>query len=177
MRALLGSRGAQAAVSADAAQAQDAGTRLGIEFFPWSNIKTLHDGLKLVEDAGHDTAGVVIDVWHIERAHTPVADLASVLGNTCQHGCFNYSHHWIEGCNFDGNGQYTRFQPGGGQQTLSTGNTTLGGPPMFANPNLPSLGSIPRYPARKPPYRRDVECHENALPKVNENAVRGTPGP
>ncbi len=61
-----------------AVQAQDAGTRLGIEFFPWSNIKTLHDGLRLVEDAGHHAAGVVIDVWHIHRAHTPVADLASV---------------------------------------------------------------------------------------------------
>ena len=61
-----------------ATQAQNAGTRLGIEFFPWSNIKTLHDGLKLVEDAGHATAGVVIDAWHIERAHTPVAELASV---------------------------------------------------------------------------------------------------
>jgi sugar phosphate isomerase/epimerase len=64
-----------------AVQAQDAGTRLGIEFFPWSNIKSLHDGLRLVEDAGHDTAGVVIDVWHIHRAHTPVADLASVPPN------------------------------------------------------------------------------------------------
>ena len=61
-----------------ATQAHDAGTRLGIEFFPWSNIKTLHDGLRLVEGAGHPTAGVVIDVWHIERAHTPVEDLASV---------------------------------------------------------------------------------------------------
>jgi sugar phosphate isomerase/epimerase len=37
-----------------AAQAHDAGTRLGIEFFPWSNIKALHDGLRLVDDAGHD---------------------------------------------------------------------------------------------------------------------------
>ena len=61
-----------------AAQADGVGIRLGLEFFPWSNIKTLHDGLRLVEDAGHDAAGVVIDVWHIERAHTPVADLASV---------------------------------------------------------------------------------------------------
>jgi sugar phosphate isomerase/epimerase len=61
-----------------AAQADGVGARLGLEFFPWSNIKTLHDGLRLVEDAGHDAAGVVIDVWHIERAHTPVADLASV---------------------------------------------------------------------------------------------------
>jgi virulence factor Mce-like protein len=99
-------------------------------------------------------------------------------------GVENYKEFWQsqvalsgESQNFDGNGQYTRFQPGGGTQTLSTGNTNLGGPPMFANPNLPSLGSIPRYPARKPPYRRDVKCHNNALPKVNENAVRGTPGP
>jgi virulence factor Mce-like protein len=99
-------------------------------------------------------------------------------------GVENYKEFWQsqvalsgESQNFDGNGGYTRFQPGGGVQTLSTGETRLGGAPLFANPNLPSLGSIPKYPARKPPYRRDVKCHTNALPKVNENAVRGTPGP
>jgi Xylose isomerase-like TIM barrel len=36
-----------------AAQADGVGTRLGIEFFPWSNIKNLHAGLRLVEAAGH----------------------------------------------------------------------------------------------------------------------------
>jgi virulence factor Mce-like protein len=99
-------------------------------------------------------------------------------------GVENYKEFWQsqvalsgESQNFDGNGGYTRFQPGGGAQTLSTGRTRLGGAPLFANPNLPSLGSIPVYPDRKPPYRRDVECHTNALPKVNENAVRGAPGP
>ena len=61
-----------------AAQAEGVGTRLGLEFFPWSNITSLKDGLALVEDAGHDAAGVVIDAWHIERAGTPVTDLASV---------------------------------------------------------------------------------------------------
>lgn len=61
-----------------AEQAAGVGTRLGIEFFPWANIATLRDGLQLVEDCGHDAAGVVIDVWHIERAGTPVGDLASV---------------------------------------------------------------------------------------------------
>jgi sugar phosphate isomerase/epimerase len=61
-----------------ATQAADVGARLGLEFFPWSNIKTMHDGLQLVEDAGHDGAGVVIDTWHIDRGHTPIADLASV---------------------------------------------------------------------------------------------------
>jgi sugar phosphate isomerase/epimerase len=54
------------------------GTRLGLEFFPWSNTKDLHAGLRLIDDAGHAAAGLVIDVWHIERAHTPVGDLASV---------------------------------------------------------------------------------------------------
>jgi sugar phosphate isomerase/epimerase len=61
-----------------ATQAQSVGVRLGIEFFPWSNIKTLHDGLQLVADAGNDAGGVVIDTWHIARAHTPPADLATV---------------------------------------------------------------------------------------------------
>ena len=61
-----------------ATQASGVGARLGIEFFPWSNIKTLHDGLRLVADAGHDAGGVVIDSWHIARAHTPIADLTSV---------------------------------------------------------------------------------------------------
>jgi len=61
-----------------AAQSHDVGARLGIEFFPWSNVKTLHDGLRLVEDAGHPGGGVVIDTWHVARAHTPPGDLAAV---------------------------------------------------------------------------------------------------
>ncbi|MFI6252159.1 sugar phosphate isomerase/epimerase family protein [Streptomyces sp. NPDC051016] len=61
-----------------AAQADGAGARLGIEFLPWSNIKTVHDGLRLVEAAGHPAGGLIIDVWHTERAHTPPAELALV---------------------------------------------------------------------------------------------------
>lgn len=72
-------RGRWAAKFAElAAQAQDVGARLGIEFFPWSNVKSLHDGLRLVDDAGHEAGGVIIDTWHIARGHTPPADLASV---------------------------------------------------------------------------------------------------
>jgi sugar phosphate isomerase/epimerase len=61
-----------------AAQADGVGARLGIEFFPWANINSLHEGLKLVEDAGHQAGGVIIDTWHIARANTPPSDLASV---------------------------------------------------------------------------------------------------
>jgi sugar phosphate isomerase/epimerase len=61
-----------------AAQAADAGTRLGIEFLPWSNIRTVHDALRLVEDAGHPAGGLVIDVWHVERAGTSPDELAAL---------------------------------------------------------------------------------------------------
>ena len=61
-----------------AEDARQAGTRVGLEFLPWSNIRTVHDGLRLVGDAGHDAGGLVIDVWHTERAGTPPAELAGV---------------------------------------------------------------------------------------------------
>ncbi|MEV8504990.1 TIM barrel protein [Actinoplanes sp. NPDC051475] len=61
-----------------ATEATDAGTRIGLEFLPWSNIKTVHDGLDLVQAADHPAGGLIIDVWHTERAHTPPADLAQV---------------------------------------------------------------------------------------------------
>ncbi len=62
----------------DHTEAQEAGTKVGLEFLPWSNIKTVHDGLRLVQDAGHEAGGLIIDVWHTERAHTPPAALAAV---------------------------------------------------------------------------------------------------
>jgi sugar phosphate isomerase/epimerase len=61
-----------------AGQAADAGARLGIEFLPWSNIPTASDALRLVEDAGHPAGGIVVDVWHVERAGTPAAELAEL---------------------------------------------------------------------------------------------------
>lgn len=64
-----------------AAQADGVGARLGIEFLPWSNLRTVYDGLRLVEAADHPAGGLIIDVWHTERAHTPPADLADVPGS------------------------------------------------------------------------------------------------
>jgi sugar phosphate isomerase/epimerase len=61
-----------------AAEAHEAGTKVGIEFLPWSNIKTVHEGLRLVHDAGHPAGGLIIDVWHTERAKTPPSLLAAV---------------------------------------------------------------------------------------------------
>ncbi|MEU1306932.1 sugar phosphate isomerase/epimerase family protein [Streptomyces shenzhenensis] len=63
-----------------AAQAGGVGARLGVEFLPWSNLKTVHDGLRLVEAADHPAGGLIIDVWHTERAGTAPAELAKVPG-------------------------------------------------------------------------------------------------
>lgn len=74
----LGAEVAPGPLGASLRLADGVGARLGIEFFPWANINNLHEGLKLVEDAGHKAGGVIIDTWHIARADTPTSELASV---------------------------------------------------------------------------------------------------
>lgn len=61
-----------------AAQASDSGARLGIEFMPWANIGNVDEALRLVDEAGHDDGGVVIDAWHTERGGTDPAHLATL---------------------------------------------------------------------------------------------------
>jgi sugar phosphate isomerase/epimerase len=58
--------------------AAEHGTRVALEFLPWSNVADLHEGVALVEAAGHPAVGLLVDAWHIGRADTPVADLADL---------------------------------------------------------------------------------------------------
>jgi phospholipid/cholesterol/gamma-HCH transport system substrate-binding protein len=88
-------------------------------------------------------------------------------------GLANYKEFWQtmtslsgESQNFDGNGSYTRFQTGGSQQTVSTGNTTFGGPPLFGNAAEQPLGTRPARPATKPPYNRKVPCYKSTPPNL-----------
>jgi phospholipid/cholesterol/gamma-HCH transport system substrate-binding protein len=79
-----------------------------------------------------------------------------------------------ESQNFDGNGSYTRFQPGGGDQTVSTGQVPgLGA--LFGNATAAPLGTRPAFPRTRPPYRRDVACHRNARPNLNSAAIGAGP--
>ncbi len=75
-----------------------------------------------------------------------------------------------ESQNFDGNGPYVRFQPGGGTETRSTGRSNLGSQGFF-RPASPPLGTRPRFPGRRPPYRPDQPCFEQPLPDVNSAPV------
>jgi virulence factor Mce-like protein len=78
-----------------------------------------------------------------------------------------------EGQNFDANGQYVRYQIGGGSTTRSTGRSNLGSEAFF-NTAAPSLGTRPAFPGRRPPYRPDQPCFRQELPDVN-GAVTGPP--
>src|SRR3712207_8711478 len=60
----------------------------------------------------------------------------TTLFRSIETGVENYKEFWYtmvglagESQNFDGNGQYVRFQPGGGTQTLSSGRSNSGIPP------------------------------------------------
>jgi phospholipid/cholesterol/gamma-HCH transport system substrate-binding protein len=97
-------------------------------------------------------------------------------------GAENYKEFWYamvglagEGQNFDGNGMYVRFQPGGGDQTISTGKIgPLTGDTLFANAVAKPLGTRPAFPGKRTPYKPDVPCYTNQIPDVN-GAATGPP--
>ncbi len=95
-------------------------------------------------------------------------------------GLPNYKEFWqamvglsSESSNFDGNGQYTRFQPGGGDQSVHTGLSQSG--QLFGNAASKPLGTQPKFPGREPPYNSKVACYKNALPNLNNAPVGSGP--
>jgi phospholipid/cholesterol/gamma-HCH transport system substrate-binding protein len=80
-----------------------------------------------------------------------------------------------EGQNFDGNGQYVRFQTGGGAQQLSVGRDSNNSGQVFGNNVAVPLGNRPYFPGKRPPYRPDVPCYTQSTPDVNGPASAKTP--
>jgi phospholipid/cholesterol/gamma-HCH transport system substrate-binding protein len=95
-------------------------------------------------------------------------------------GLPNYKEFWqamvglsSESQNFDGNGQYTRFQPGGGDQSVSTGVSPSG--KLFGNASAKPLGTQPKSPGKEPPYNATFPCYRNALPDLNNAPIGSGP--
>jgi len=99
----------------------------------------------------------------------------------------NYKEFWYtmvglagEGANFDANGPMVRFQPGGGDQTISTGKNggAVGdqdaGQVLFSNPAAKPLGTRPAYPSLRPPYVSKVPCYKSKIPDLS-GAPTGPP--
>jgi ABC-type transporter Mla subunit MlaD len=96
-------------------------------------------------------------------------------------GAENYKEFWYtmvglagEGQNFDGNGMYVRFQPGGGDQTISMGGSGGLADKLFANAILKPLGTRPAFPGKRPPYKPDAPCYKSTPPNLN-GAPTGPP--
>jgi sugar phosphate isomerase/epimerase len=61
-----------------AVQAADVGTRVALEPLPFSNITDFRLAAELVATADHPAAGLVVDIWHLERGPSTLADLAAI---------------------------------------------------------------------------------------------------
>jgi sugar phosphate isomerase/epimerase len=64
-----------------AAQAADVGTRVALEPLPFSNITDFLVAAELVTEADHPAAGLVVDIWHLERGPSTLSDLAQIPGD------------------------------------------------------------------------------------------------
>jgi virulence factor Mce-like protein len=95
-------------------------------------------------------------------------------------GLPNYKEFWqamvglsSESSNFDGNGQYTRFQPGGGDQSVNTGLSPEG--QLFGNAAAKPLGTQPKAPGKEPPYNSKVACYKSGVPDLNNAPIGAGP--
>jgi len=70
------------------------------------------------------------------------------------------------GQNFTGNGYYTRFQPGGGANPVSTGTGTGDTGSRYGNATVAGGGTRPAK-APKGPYKPNVACHTQPVPNLN----------
>ena len=64
-----------------AQQAAEVGTRVALEPLPFSNITDFGVAAELVAAAYHPAAGLVVDIWHLERGPSTLADLAQIPGD------------------------------------------------------------------------------------------------
>jgi sugar phosphate isomerase/epimerase len=56
--------------------ARRSGTRVALELTPLTNLETLAQGVALVQGAGGNNAGLLLDLWHMSRAGIPWDDIA-----------------------------------------------------------------------------------------------------
>jgi sugar phosphate isomerase/epimerase len=59
-------------------EAREHGTRILFEMMPFANIDTLEDSIALVEEAGEDNGGLILDLWHVVRMGIPYERLRRI---------------------------------------------------------------------------------------------------
>jgi sugar phosphate isomerase/epimerase len=61
-------------------RAADHGLVVGLEFLPFTNILTVDDARRIVEEAGRPNGGLCMDIWHFTRGASTAEMLAAVPG-------------------------------------------------------------------------------------------------
>ena len=111
----------------------------------------------------------------------PTGDL--VIHDPFDSGTENYKEFWWtmvglsgESQNFDGNGSYVRFQPGGGSQAVALGSPSSPTGQLIGAAAAPVQGVQPKYPGKRPPYVTSVPCYKSQIPDVNGSWAAKGPG-
>jgi len=60
------------------ADAAEHGTKIGFELMPFSMIDTLTESLMMIDGAGKENGGIVLDLWHIAKLGIPFAALRKI---------------------------------------------------------------------------------------------------
>jgi len=66
-------------------RARQAGTAIALEIMPWSNLRTIDEGLAVVAGADASNGGLLLDIWHLARAGVPYGDIAKVPSRYLRH--------------------------------------------------------------------------------------------
>lgn len=61
-----------------AEQAAQVGSRVALEPLPFSNVADFATAAELIRAADHPAAGLTVDIWHLERGPSTLADLAAL---------------------------------------------------------------------------------------------------
>jgi phospholipid/cholesterol/gamma-HCH transport system substrate-binding protein len=124
----------------------------------------------------------------IDRTSLCARDVILPTGNIVIHDPFdtgteNYKEFWWtmvglsgESQNFDGNGSYVRFQPGGGSQAVALGNANSPTGQLIGSAAAPVQGVQPKYPGKRPPYVTSVPCYKSKIPNLNGSWAAKGPG-
>jgi len=60
------------------------GVNASLEFMPWTDARDLAQGARIVEAAGRDNGGLLIDPFHLSRSRSRIEDIANVPARRLQ---------------------------------------------------------------------------------------------
>ena len=59
-------------------EAAEVGSKVSLEVMPFSIVKTLEDGLAIVQEANQPNGGLLLDIWHMVRGGIDFSEIAKV---------------------------------------------------------------------------------------------------